>query len=227
MLTSTTKGKDKLKEPWESLRSCLNMAQFHCGLSSFLQAGLGLSKLGLVFVAHPLPDDSSPSICTLWWWVQAGTWMLANFRSSVEILFLRWKNLRLKLVFSKSKDIFQCRVEANFSHETSIGDESWWREPGCTSDSSEVAVRSSWPPHEQGPPALHNNKGCVSSMYWYLHFYRQYNTFSAWGWNLCMEIFVSWAATALQFQEHIWVWKTTLLEKTKGLAITGLGTDLA
>lgn len=106
---TTTKGKDKLKEPWKSLRSCLYVARSHCGLSSFLRTGLGLSKFGLVFVVYPLPDDSSASSCTPWWQVQAGTWMLADFRSSVEILFLRWENLKPKLVFSKNKDIFQYR----------------------------------------------------------------------------------------------------------------------
>lgn len=39
--------------------------------------------------------------------------MLADFRSSVEILFLRWENLKPKLVFLINKDIFQCRVEVS------------------------------------------------------------------------------------------------------------------
>lgn len=47
--------------------------------------------------------------------------MMADFRSSVLILFLGWENLKPKLVFSKNKDIFQCRVESSFSHETSMG----------------------------------------------------------------------------------------------------------
>lgn len=58
--------------------------------------------------------------------------MLTDFRSSVKILFLRWENLKPELVFLKNKDIFQCRVESSFSHETPMGDVSWWREPGCT-----------------------------------------------------------------------------------------------
>lgn len=41
--------------------------------------------------------------------------MLADFRNSVEMLFLRWEDLRPEPVFSKSKDISQCRVEASFS----------------------------------------------------------------------------------------------------------------
>lgn len=42
--------------------------------------------------------------------------MLADFRSAAEILFLRWEDLRPEPVFSKSKDIYQYRIEASFSH---------------------------------------------------------------------------------------------------------------
>lgn len=69
--------------------------------------------------------------------------MLADFRSNMDIFLPGWESLRPKLVFSKSKDIFQCRVESSFSHESSMEDVFWWREPGCTSEPSEVAVRSS------------------------------------------------------------------------------------
>lgn len=146
------------KTSWESLRSCLYMAQSHCGLGSFLRAGLRLSKFGLVFVVHPFPDDSSPSIFAPWWQVQAGSWMLADFRSSVEILFLRWENLKPK------QRHFPMQGRIKFQSWNFHGDVSWWREPGCTSDSSEVSVRPSWPPHEQGPAALHNDKVCLISV---------------------------------------------------------------